>query len=100
MRSTHAWCAPCTSAVALTVPLVARDRVLGVITWVAAESERHYTREDVALAEELAKRAAVSIDNSELHSQTLAAAVQLQTQCSPSAWRSPRAGSSGTSTSQ
>jgi serine phosphatase RsbU (regulator of sigma subunit) len=63
---------------ALTVPLVARDRVLGVITWVAAESERHYTREDVALAEELAKRAAVSIDNSELHSQTLAAAVQLQ----------------------
>ncbi|HXH78877.1 GAF domain-containing SpoIIE family protein phosphatase [Nocardioides sp.] len=63
---------------ALTVPLVARDRVLGVITWVAAESERHYTEEDVTLAEELAKRAAVSLDNSELHSQTLAAAVQLQ----------------------
>ena len=63
---------------ALTVPLVARGRVLGVITWVAAESERHYTHEDLALAEELANRAAVSIDNSELHSQTLAAAVQLQ----------------------
>lgn len=63
---------------ALTVPLVARDRVLGVITWVAAESGRRYTSEDVALAEELATRAAVSLDNSELHSQTLAAAVQLQ----------------------
>ena len=63
---------------ALTVPLVARDRVLGVITWVTAESERHFTTDDLTLAEELAKRAAVSLDNSELHSQTLAAAVQLQ----------------------
>ena len=63
---------------AVTVPLVARGRVLGVMTWVAAESERHYSAEDLALAEELAQRAAVSLDNSELHSQTLAAAVQLQ----------------------
>jgi hypothetical protein len=63
---------------AVTVPLVARGRVLGVITWVAAESERHYSADDVALAEELAKRAAVSLDNADLHSQTLAAAVGLQ----------------------
>jgi len=63
---------------AVTVPLVARGRVRGVMTWVAAESERHYTPDDLALAEELAQRAAVSLDNSELHSQTLAAAVQLQ----------------------
>jgi serine phosphatase RsbU (regulator of sigma subunit) len=63
---------------ALTVPLVARERVLGVLTWVTAESERHYTQDDLELAEAVAKRAAVSIDNSELHSQTMAAAVQLQ----------------------
>ena len=63
---------------ALTVPLVAHDRVLGVLSWVTAESERHYTADDLALAEEVAKRAAVSIDNSELHSQTMVAAVQLQ----------------------
>ena len=63
---------------AVTVPLVARNRVLGVITWVTAESERRFTVDDLALAEELAQRAAVSLDNSELHSQTLAAAVQLQ----------------------
>jgi serine phosphatase RsbU (regulator of sigma subunit) len=63
---------------ALTVPLVARNRVLGVITWVTAESERHLTLEDLSLAEELAQRAAVSLDNADLHSQTLAAAVQLQ----------------------
>jgi len=63
---------------AVTVPLMARGRVRGVITWVTAESERHFTIDDLVLAEELAKRAAVSLDNAELHSETLAAAVQLQ----------------------
>jgi len=57
---------------------VARKRVLGTITWVWAESERVYTEKDMAFAEDLAKRAAVAIDNSELHSETLATAVQLQ----------------------
>jgi serine phosphatase RsbU (regulator of sigma subunit) len=70
---------------AVTVPLVARNRVLGVITWVTAESERHFTLDDLVLAEELAKRAAVSLDNAELHSQTLAAAVQLQRAVLPEA---------------
>ena len=70
---------------AVTVPLVARGRVLGVMTWVAAESERHYTPDDLALAEELAQRAAVSLDNADLHSQTLAAAVQLQRAVLPDA---------------
>ena len=69
----------------MIVPLVARDRVLGVLTWVAAESGRRYTHDDLALAEDLAKRAAVSIDNAELHSQTLAAAVQLQRAVLPEA---------------
>ena len=63
---------------ALTVPLVARGRVLGVISWVSAESERLFTDEDLALAEDLAKRAAIAIDNAELHSETLAAATHLQ----------------------
>ena len=49
-----------------------------MITWVSAESERLYTASDLALAEDLAKRAAVAIDNAELHSETLATAVQLQ----------------------
>lgn len=63
---------------ALTVPLVARGKVLGVITWVAAESGRIYGSPDLTLAEDLAKRAAIAIDNAELHSQTLEAAVRLQ----------------------
>ncbi len=37
-----------------------------------------YTPEDLSFAEDLGKRAAIAIDNSELHSETLAAAVRLQ----------------------
>ncbi|MGH3411672.1 MAG: SpoIIE family protein phosphatase [Marmoricola sp.] len=62
----------------LIVPLVARGRVLGAISWVMAESGRTYTEEDVKFAEELARRAAVAIDNSQLHSQTREVAEQLQ----------------------
>lgn len=63
---------------ALVVPLVARGRVLGVITWVCAESERRYTDSDVAFAEDLGRRGAIAIDNAQLHSETLEAAVRLQ----------------------
>jgi GAF domain-containing protein len=70
---------------ALTVPLAARGKVFGVITWVYAESGRHFGPEDVAFAEDLARRAAVAIDNAELHSQTLAAAVELQRAVLPEA---------------
>ncbi len=70
---------------AVTVPLIARGRVLGVMSWIAAESGRLYSEDDLALAEDLAKRAAIAIDNAELHSQTLAAAVQLQRAVLPDA---------------
>ena len=63
---------------AVLVPLVARGRVHGVITWVAAESGRRYTESDVAFAEDLARRCALAIDNAELHSQTMEAAARLQ----------------------
>jgi serine phosphatase RsbU (regulator of sigma subunit) len=69
---------------ALTVPLVARGLVLGVLSWVSAESERQFTTDDVAFAEDLAKRAAVALDNAELYSQTHEAAVQLQRAVLPS----------------
>jgi PAS domain S-box-containing protein len=50
----------------LCVPLAARGKVLGVITFVTAESPRRYTARDQALAEDLARRAAVAIDNAML----------------------------------
>ncbi|MCW2760218.1 MAG: hypothetical protein JWR85_419 [Marmoricola sp.] len=63
---------------AVIVPLVARGKVLGVISWVAAESDRRYNESDVAFAEDLAKRCAIAIDNSQLYSQTMEAAERLQ----------------------
>ncbi len=49
------------------VPLVARERTLGVISFVAAESGRHYGPNDLALAEELARRASTAIENAQLY---------------------------------
>ncbi|HSJ32666.1 MAG TPA: ATP-binding protein [Longimicrobiales bacterium] len=47
-------------------PLVARDRVLGSILFVYAESGRTYTEEDLELVEDLARRAGTAIDNARL----------------------------------
>lgn len=50
----------------LAVPLIARGRVLGAITLAMAESGRSFADEDVALAEELARRAGIAVDNARL----------------------------------
>jgi signal transduction histidine kinase len=50
---------------AMHVPLVARGRTFGVMT--CASERRKYGAEDVALAEELARRAAIALDNSSLY---------------------------------
>jgi serine phosphatase RsbU (regulator of sigma subunit) len=62
----------------VVVPLIARGTVLGVMTWVMAESDRRYQPEDLSFAMDLARRAAIAIDNSHLHTETLQAAVRLQ----------------------
>ena len=50
----------------MAIPLIARDRVLGVFTLVTAESGRRYTPRDLAFAEDLSRRAALAIDNARL----------------------------------
>jgi PAS domain S-box-containing protein len=57
----------------ICVPLVARDRVLGAITFVSAESGRLYDERDLRTAEELARRAAVAVDNALLYRDAAAA---------------------------
>jgi PAS domain S-box-containing protein len=52
---------------AMTVPLVARDFIVGAMTFVSAESGRHYTEDDLALAEDLGRRAGLAIDNAWLY---------------------------------
>jgi PAS domain S-box-containing protein len=51
----------------LVVPLAARGRTLGALTCVLAESGRSYTGADLALAEELARRIALALDNARLY---------------------------------
>jgi PAS domain S-box-containing protein len=50
----------------MIVPLKARGRTLGAITFVSAESGRRYTERDLRVAEEMARRAALAIDNARL----------------------------------
>ena len=52
---------------AMTVPLRIRERAIGAITFVAAESGRHYTGADLAFAEEVASRAALAVENARLY---------------------------------
>jgi serine phosphatase RsbU (regulator of sigma subunit) len=62
----------------IIVPLVARGIVLGAMTMVMAESDRRYDETDLGFATDLGRRAAIAIDNSELHTETLEAAERLQ----------------------
>jgi PAS domain S-box-containing protein len=58
----------------MLVPLIARGRVFGVITFGISDSGRRYTEEDLQLAIEVAHRAAVSIDNAHLYREAHEAA--------------------------
>lgn len=51
---------------AMVVPLVAREQVLGVMLFVY-ETGRCYDEQDLALAEELARRGAIALDNARLY---------------------------------
>jgi PAS domain S-box-containing protein len=52
---------------AMIVPLSVQGRVLGAITFATAESGRRYTEADLALAEDLAHRAALAVENARLY---------------------------------
>jgi signal transduction histidine kinase len=54
---------------AVLAPLVARDEVLGVITFVSAEPGHRYSETDLALAREVATRCAMAIDNAALFAE-------------------------------
>lgn len=51
----------------MTVAMVARDRTLGAMTLASTQPDRLYGSSDVALAEELARRAGLAIDNAQLY---------------------------------
>jgi len=51
----------------MVVPLQARGRVFGTMTFMTAESRRRYTAEDLALAQDVGARAALAVDNARLY---------------------------------
>jgi signal transduction histidine kinase/CheY-like chemotaxis protein len=52
---------------AMIVPLIGRGKVFGAISLISAESGKTYTPEDLTVAEELARRASMAIDNAMLY---------------------------------
>jgi PAS domain S-box-containing protein len=68
---------------AMLVPMVARGRTLGAISIVGAESGRTYDEGDLALAEELARRAAMAVDNARLYTELSGIADTLQAELLP-----------------
>ncbi|MEH2396696.1 AAA family ATPase [Nostoc sp.] len=53
----------------IILPLMARERIFGAISFVTAESERRYSIADLSLAEDVAHRAAIAIDNARLYQE-------------------------------
>ncbi|HEY9747912.1 MAG TPA: ATP-binding protein, partial [Allocoleopsis sp.] len=53
----------------MIVPLIAAGRTIGVISFAISESERCYQSVDLTLAEDLARRAALAVDNARLYQE-------------------------------
>ncbi len=53
----------------MCVPLSVREKILGTLTFIAADSRGHFGAADLAVAEDLGHRAAVAIENAQLYAQ-------------------------------
>ncbi|GAA1012337.1 MULTISPECIES: SpoIIE family protein phosphatase [Streptomyces] len=61
----------------VVLPLVARNRVIGMLT-LGKPSEEHFRQEILELAEDLSRRAALALDNARLYSERTAISQSLQ----------------------
>ncbi len=59
----------------MTVPLLARGRMLGTLSFARTRPARHYGSNDLTLAEEFARRATIAIEQAELYEQAQEVAV-------------------------
>ena len=51
------------------IPLIARDKVIGAVTFSSTQPQRCYTHDDLAFAQELARRIALTLDNAHLYAE-------------------------------
>src|SRR5205807_9429451 len=63
---------------AVMVPMRVPNRTIGVMAFATSESLRRLTQDDVALAEQLGRRAAVAVENARMHTQLTHVAETLQ----------------------
>jgi signal transduction histidine kinase len=52
------------------IPIRLREKTFGVISFISTQAERQYHPEDIEYAQELARRAAIAIENAQLFQQT------------------------------
>ena len=64
---------------AMIVPLIARGRTIGAMIFVSERAERRFTKADLLLAEELARRCAMAVDNARLYADLNRRVSELQT---------------------
>ncbi len=62
----------------IIVPLQGRNRILGALTLVQCRTQQHFTEQDLAFAEEVARRMAVAVDGAQVFRAVLETAAQLQ----------------------
>ena len=62
----------------MIVPLLTLERTLGALTLMSGESGRRYDEADLAIAEDLAKRAALAINNAALYRESRESAEKLR----------------------
>ena len=65
---------------AMVIPLLARERLVGTFSFIICDSLRQYNADDLALAEDLARRVALAADNARLFSERQRLAEQAQAQ--------------------
>jgi serine phosphatase RsbU (regulator of sigma subunit) len=63
---------------AMVVPLKARGRIIGIVVFASLPAGRRYAAEDLVVAEDLARRAALALDNARLYEDLGTVARSLQ----------------------
>jgi serine phosphatase RsbU (regulator of sigma subunit) len=62
----------------MVIPMIARGRSLGAMTFATSESERRFDEDDLELGRQIAARAALAVDNARLYDERSSIARRLQ----------------------